>query len=165
MDFREQILKDIARIECEKIGKKVISQLQRRKDRLTFNENGYCFLSRKITGLKTVWDEICVQQNEAKFSVYWDYFDLTVNDYIEAELKKLPESIIKAIWLQTDKAFDEWESYESGEEEIRPLDEELVKYIAEEFVYEKARRWSNSRIENYLLNELYRDYEEFEPMF
>ncbi len=43
--------------------------------------------------------------------------------------------------------------------------DESVKYIADEYVYQKARSWRDARIEKYLTEELYRDYGKFEPMF
>lgn len=162
MDYRDRILKDIADAECERICKNVILKLRRRKDRLTFRENGYCFMSREETGLKTIWDEICVQTNEAKFSAYWSYFETVVNGYIEAELGKASESVRKAIWLQTDEAFRKEVNYECGEEEVEIYHDELVKYIADEYVYRKAWSWRNTRIDNYLLNDLGADYGEFE---
>lgn len=165
MEYRDKILKDIAKIECERICKNAILNLQRRKDRLTFREDHYCFMSREYTGLKTVWDEICVQKNLAKFSAYWEYFEIVVNGYIKAELDKIPEPLQKAIWLQTDEAFRKEVNYECGEEEVEIYFDELVKYIADDYVYEKARSWRNARIENYLMEELYRDYGDFEPMF
>lgn len=161
MNYRDRILKDIADAECEKISERVIFKLRKRKDQITFRENGYCFMSRQYTGLKTVWDEICVQTTEAKFSAYWSYFEIVVNGYIEAELAKLSEPLQKAIWLQTDEADENWENYECGEAEVEIDHDELVKYIADEYVYRKARSWRNARIENYLMEEPGRDYGEF----
>ena len=48
---------------------------------------------------------------------------------------------------------------------VNIIKDESVKYIADEYVYQKAWSWRNARIEKYLADELYRDYGEFELMF
>lgn len=145
MGYRDKIIKKFVDFEGERISRKVILALQKRTDALEVG-NYYCFTPRSESGLKNIWDEICVQQIEAEFSDYWSYFVLEVENLIEPEIEKLPEHIQQAIWLQIE---ENW-GYQEGEEmEIATY--QLVDYIAEEYVFERARRWSNKQI-NYFIH-------------
>ena len=148
MNYRDKIIKEVADFECERISRKVILALQKRTDSLTV-ANYHCFTpSRSKSGLKNIWDEICVQQIRCEFSSYWDYFVLTVEQLVEPEVEKLPEYIQKSIWLQIK---ENWH-YEDGEEMLIAINE-LSNYIAEEYIFYKARRWSSKRIDEYNENE------------
>lgn len=151
MDYRDKIIKQIADFECERITRKVILSLQKRNDSLRVG-NYLCFTpSRNESGLKNIWEEICVQQKSCEFSQFWDYFAFEAERLIEPEVEKLPEHTQEAIWLQIE---ENW-NYEEGDEMLIGINE-LSQYIAKEYIYFKARKWSNKRIEQYMDNEYWR---------
>ena len=101
-------------------------------------------------GLKSLWDEICVQQIEAELSDCWEYFEAEVERLIEPEIEKLPEPVKKAIWLQTEEG---WKVEDEDVGEFLIATSELASYIAEDYVFEKARSWSNRQINYYIHGE------------
>lgn len=137
MDFRDKIISEIADAECEKISRKVILALQKNVD---------CLMAGDDSGLKNIWDEICVQVQD-EYSYYWDSYVETVEGLIEVEVEKLSKSIREAIWLQTD------DSFESEDQNAVFTDQELSRYIASEYVFSKAGDWSNRRIHYYIYGE------------
>ena len=108
----------------------------------------YCFMLRGESGLKNIWDEICVQVIEAEYSDYWSYFVRTVELMIEPEVEKLPDWTQQPIWLKTDEGW----KFEGGE--FMFLIEDLTRYIAKEYVFFEAKQWSNSRITYFIENRL-----------
>ncbi len=134
MDCQEKVISEIANVECERISRKVILALQKMTD---------CLMAGSDSGLKNVWDEICVQVQE-EYSYHWDSYVETVEGLAEAEVGKLSKSIQEAIWLQTDDGFD----FEEGE--ISFLHSDFARYIADEYIFSKAGDWSNCRIHHYI---------------
>ena len=145
MDQSEKIVSDLAKQECEKIAGRVIRSLQKRTDRLSIGDY-FGFEDRSQSGLKNLWDEICVQLIEAEYSPFWEYFELEVMNLIQKEVEKLPSFAQKAIWLQTD---------ESDDPDLADgiYFDAVYEYIAKEYVYEAARNWKNIRIMRFLHGE------------
>ena len=137
MSQQEKIIREIADAECERISRKVILALQKQTD---------CLMSGGDSGLKNVWDEICVQIQQ-EYSNYWNLYVETVEGLVEAEVNKLPIRIQEAIWLQTETGWN------SSEENICIFHNELSRYIAEDYIFSKASDWSNRRIHFYIYGE------------
>lgn len=128
------------------VTRQVIAALQRMEDTLSGDDSG----------LKTTWDEICVQlQDEMSFT--WDAYDETVRAIVGEYVAALPKHEREAIWLQTDAGGD-WGGEEPERREAYPVfDEEIVEYLTREYVYAEAGRWSNTRIRAFIDRSSMRD--------
>lgn len=133
------IVRAVAEQAARRITHKVISVLQKMTDTLSGDDSG----------LKTTWDEICVQvQFEASFS--WDAYDETVRGIVERYVVKLPKNEREAIWLQTDAGMD-WDYEEPSDREANPVcDNDIVDYLTSDYVYTEAGNWSNARIRAFI---------------
>ena len=121
-----------------RIIKKTITDLRRMK--LT--------LSGADSGLKTTWDEICVQVQDGD-SFFWDAYDDTVKGLLGGYVEKLPEHERCALWLQTSEGYD-WKSCEPDErEDVVVGVDDVIADLSEE-LYSKAADWRNARIEAYI---------------
>src|SRR4051794_20690503 len=72
------IVKEVAAQAAERVSRRTISALQKRAETTSGDDSG----------LKTVWDEVCVQvQYERSF--YWDAYDETVRGFVAAYIEEL----------------------------------------------------------------------------
>jgi hypothetical protein len=87
-------------------------------------------------------------QSEKSFG--WEFYDATVRACIQADIEELPKHEREAIWLQTPRGSD-WEGQEDLLTESCPVNyDDILDYLLDEYVYDTAARWSNSRITKYL---------------
>jgi hypothetical protein len=155
MNYEKKIVSYVSDIACKKITKNIIRDLKNMKESLQ---------SGNDSGLKTIWDELCVQA-KVEYSVMWDAYEDTMLRMIEAEIdiQKLDKTVIGAIFLQTDAGGD-WEreiedKIEDGE--IKEWDQENVDYdiekvclyIIEEYIMKTAQDYTNKRIEKFIDND------------
>jgi hypothetical protein len=135
----EHIVWELADAEADRVARRVVRGLQK----LTGSK-----LSGDDTPLRDAWDEVCAQvQSEPSF--HWDAYDDTVRAYVEAELKRVPDTHLKAVWLQTDSGTD-WSSEDDCDgSKIPYVLDEVVGFVTSK-VYELAAGWSNRRIRDYL---------------
>jgi hypothetical protein len=133
------IVRAVADQAAKRITRKAIATLQQMTDRMSGDDSG----------LETAWDEICVQmQHEQSF--YWDAYDDTVRAILAGHAAELSKHEREALWLQTD-AGNDWDCKEPEDREAYPVcDDDIVNYLANEYVYGEAERWSNARIRAYL---------------
>jgi hypothetical protein len=133
------IVRAVADDAARRVTGKVIAALQRM--RIT--------LSGDDSELKTTWGEICVQV-QYEHSFFWDAYEETVKTLIEAHVAELQKYEREAIWLQTPAGSD-WDCEETAEREAYPVvNDEIVDYLADEYVYAGAGEWSNARIRAYI---------------
>lgn len=129
----------VAREAAQRITRKVIADLQRIKDSLSGDDSG----------LKTAWDEICVQAQSDE-SVFWDDYDQTVRARVGAYVTKLPKHEREALWLETDAGYA-WDLRDADDREAYPVNvDDIVDYLVQEHVYARASDWSNARIRTYI---------------
>jgi len=129
------IVKTVAEKAIQRITRKTISDLQRMEETL----------SGDTSGLKTTWDEICVQVQQ-EHSYAWDTYDVTVRVIVDGYVCDLPEHEREAIWLQTEPGCD-WDCEDPETRVPYPVfDDDITEYITNEHVYRSAERWSNERI-------------------
>ena len=107
-----------------------------------------CLTSGDDSGLVSVWEEICVQvQFEESF--HWWAYDYAVYDIVRWEVKRLPPSVLRPLWLDTIPGQD-WLIEEEGEHpDSAPY---CIDHVAEHItniVYNMAADWSNRRIRAY----------------
>jgi hypothetical protein len=133
------IVRAVAEAAARRIARNVIAELQQMAETLAGDDSG----------LKTVWDAICVQvQYEQSF--YWDAYDNTARAIMARHLDGLEKYERDAIWLQSRAGVD-WSCKEPEDREADPvLKDDIVDYITNDHVYEEAGRWSNDRIRAYL---------------
>lgn len=133
------IVRAVAQEASRLITRKVIRGLQNMKYTLSGDDSE----------LKTTWDEICAQiQYEQSFS--WDSYDETVRSYLNGYVNELPRHAQEAIWLQTDAGGD-WYYEDPDDRDAFPVcDDDIVDYLAREYVYAEAGRWSNTRIRAFI---------------
>jgi hypothetical protein len=133
------IVTTVAQEAANRITKKIIRDLQR----MTYT------LSGEDSGLKTTWDEICVQI-QYEMSFYWDAYDDVVHSIARGYITELSKHEREAIWLQTQEGED-WTCEDPEEREENPVfDGDIVNYLVHSYVYAEASRWSNARIRAYL---------------
>ena len=132
------IVREVAGVACARIARKTIADLKRMKDRLSGDDSG----------LKTTWDEICVQVQD-EHSVDSDAYEKTVRSMVSTHAVELVPYEREAIWLQT-KSGIQWDSDDLESREDSPVfDDEIIDYITTEHVFGEADRYVNSRIRNF----------------
>lgn len=128
------------------ITRKVINELQRMKYTLSGDDSE----------LKTTWDEICAQIQYEK-SIFWNVYDDTVRGCLAGYVEELPAHEREALWLQTEEGID-WAFEESEDREPYPVyDNDIIEYLAREYIYTKAEEWTNARIRAFLERARMRD--------
>lgn len=145
MDYKDRIIRVFAETTCERISKKVIRQLQKMTDEMQSGED---------SGLKNVWEEICVQVRFQQ-SIYWDLYVDVIETFIEGELETVDTNTKQAIWLQTDHGWDwayDYADYDDEQQQPPFRDFDIVEHILQSYVLSEADNWTNKRIENYLEN-------------
>ena len=140
MGYQENILRQIADRQCNRICRATIRNLQKLTD---------CNLSGDDTVLKNTWDEICVQvQSEESYA--WDAYVQTINATIAYEVEILPRPEQEAIWLRTPQGFD-WEiELENDPTSVPICLDDITDFILQDYVLSKASDYKNKRIVKYL---------------
>lgn len=113
-------------------------------------------LSGDDSGLRNAWEEVCVQvQGEESF--FWDTYQQFMHDIVLAELEKMPNRDLVAMWLQTDAGWD-WHSDFEYEHEDRERGtptapyglSDIADFIVEDRLLSMAETYSNRNIRAYL---------------
>ena len=108
-------------------------------------------LSGDDSGLKSVWEEICVQVQHEE-SCFWDTYVTVIDDFLTTLVDELPQDERLALWLSTDTGCD-WLA--ENEDADRNGDapgigvEDIVDELRSDLL-SKAADFENSRIERYL---------------
>jgi len=146
MPSETAIVRAIADRAAKRITRKTIAALQRRTDTTSGDDSE----------LKTIWDEICTQVQYEE-SILWDAYDQTARAFLRSYIEELPREERDAIWLQTDEGV-EWDCEEPTDREAYPVVvDHIVDYLAREYLYTKAGRWSNARIRAFIERSSMRD--------
>ena len=129
-------------LDAEKIARcishKIIASLQQLTDRL-FDESE----------LKTTWDKICVQIQDAEaqnWGVYYGIMRFTSLPFI----RELSNQERKLLWLRTDRGCCTIVDDEDDEADPEDYDEDISDYLINYHVFPKAENWTNPRIRSYL---------------
>lgn len=99
-------------------------------------------ISEDDSGLKILWDELCVQVQDEHFQ-NWDLLDDMVFDICNDKFNDLPECIQLALTYQT----HERKGIELEHGSISP---ELAAEMLQEEVYQYAMEYENPEIRKYL---------------
>ena len=141
MDYRDGIIKDIARRECKRISQKTILTLQKMKDGMQSGED---------SPLQNIWDEVCVQV-QSDYSVMWSAYADTIEGIIQCDVDLLDPPTKKAIWLQTE-GYTDWDE-EDDAESVPWSDEDIVRYILRAYVLSDAADWHNEGLSVILISD------------
>lgn len=134
-----KIVQEVAKQAARSVTRKVIAALQKMTNTLSGDDSE----------LKSTWDEICVQLQDEE-SGAWDAYDHTVRALVRSHIEVLPQHEQEAIWLQTEEGFG-WPWNDEAQGDTPPIvTDDLVNYLATDYVYEEAGRWSNRRIRAYI---------------
>lgn len=134
-----RIARDLGRALSRRLVLGCIRDLQRMQD---------CLLSGEDSPLRSIWEEICVQQQrEESFS--WRAYLETIAACAEWRVEDLQPYELDALWLLTRQGED-WDCEREDECEPYPVFRgDVVDYIQDE-VLSRANDWSNARIRRYL---------------
>ena len=133
------IVQDLGEKVCKRIAQEVIAGLEEMNDAL---------LSGDDSGLETVWEEICVQQ-QVEESMHWSTYDQMVRDFADGVIANLEPFELDAAWLITDEGSD-WSCEDEDSRESYPVrNRDIVNYVVENVVYEEARSSQNPNVLNY----------------
>lgn len=151
-DYPALTLKEaLARQAIEKLVPRAVRQLQQlQEDHL---------LSGEDSGLRDVWDEICVQV-QYELSPQWSSYRLLIERVILRLMQALPPTSLHALWLETE-AGQEWADEVEGTAASTapssptlgvdlPYDTDDVVVCLRDHVISAAGDWSNARIDRYL---------------
>lgn len=143
--YKDKIIEYVAEEACKKVSRKVIRGFQEMTEGMQYGDD---------SPLKNVWDEICAQvQGEQSFM--WGVYLDTIRQFIGHELELLDRQIKQAIWLQTNEGSDwEYDNEENEQEEdsVPFCEDEIVKYILQDYILQSAANWNNEQIEEYFDN-------------
>lgn len=108
-------------------------------------------LSGEGSGLKNIWDEICVQvQGEESF--YWDAYKATITAFYEGSVEDLKRHEQLALWLQTDSGLRWWDDHgeerDSGRTAV--VDVEDIGRHLWGYAWRAADEYENKRIRQFL---------------
>ena len=111
------------------------------------------------SGLKNLWDEICVQVQREE-SIFWDMYIEIIDSCIERQASKLKPHELMAIWWQNENLEYDTDSLSitktSDDDEPWDLEdnsytmEEIVTYVRESYLMQEASTYSNKAITEYL---------------
>ncbi len=127
-------------VVAERVARRAVRTLIKMRDCLTLGDD---------TGLVSVWEEICVQV-QFQESVCWDAYDYTVCDVVWWEVKRLPSSVLRVLWLETIPGEDWLIEEESEPPDSAPYGIDHVAEHITTIVYNRAADWSNRQIRAYL---------------
>lgn len=142
MNYRDKIISEMAGIECKRVSRKVVRELQKMTEGMQSGDD---------TPLKNIWDEICVQV-QGEQSMFWELYLDTVRFFIQAKIEALDAKTKQAIWLQTNEGLD-WAIDNEDRETMAFSEDDIIDHILHDYVLSKAADWTNKRIEKYLERE------------
>ena len=150
-DIQENLINEYARSAATIVSRKTIRAMQRVTATLSGDDSG----------LINAWDEICVQIQGDKSSLWYLYIE-TLENFVRMHVEELSECDLRSLWLQTEAGFGwQWDIENSDEDssparstpesQIIPHNiDEIVPFIVDEYILSKAGYYSNKRIREYL---------------
>jgi hypothetical protein len=135
----QRLLVELGERVVERLSKRCIRQLQTMP----------ATLSGPDSGLRTTWDEVCVQVQDQESACYSAYED-TIESMASLAVDGLSPVDLKLAWLVTDEG-DSWlrSDEEQRLEPFAPAPNEVTQAVMAA-VLEAAAAWSNPRIEQHL---------------
>ena len=133
------IIAQLAEREGRRIGQSTIRALQLMPAEL----------SGDGSGLKSVWEEVCVQE-QVQHSFSWCAYERTIEAIVGASVEDLPRYVLEAIWLQT-QAGEDWECEDPEDRDEYPVwARDVIDHVIVCYVRSPANDWSNARIRAFI---------------
>lgn len=127
-------------VEREELGRALVSRVVRDLQSMQ-DEAG--LLSDADTGLRDIWDEVCVQeQTERSFS--WAAYELTISGLIDGLLEDYSNNQLRELWRLTE-AGESWAA-ENPHAKTGLLNRDDIRQYLFDQVLQRAANYSNSRI-------------------
>ncbi|MDO9011627.1 MAG: hypothetical protein Q7U78_07435 [Gallionella sp.] len=147
MDYKDQqieiyraILQESSVVICRKVQQSVIRSCQKMEAEI-FGD----------TGLKSLWEEICIIVDEGEGDEYESCLD-TLDEFIREALDqiKLLDWQKSSLWLMTSEGID-WTfgSERMVENYCTWCQADVVRMIRDDYLVPTAMNWTNSRIRRY----------------
>lgn len=136
---------------AEDLAQRALARLERATIRELGKLRGDHLQSGPDSGLRDVWDEICVQVQDEESAVWWAYM-ATLEQVVVRLLNGTPRRALHAIWIDTPNGeawLEQMESEKSGSG-AGLYDEDDVVEVVVQGVLARAEEWSNPRIRRYL---------------
>lgn len=139
---QDQLFREYARTAANRYANAAVALLTTSKHSLLGDESG----------LKSTWEEICVQVQGEK-SYFWSAYEAAIHDAVLSSLFSIEEWDRRAIWLQTDAGWDWHWDLENGDisdnQEMPIDDEDIVTYISNS-VLQTALDFESERVCRFL---------------
>lgn len=124
---------------ASRIIKKAIADLK--------NMNSGEMLSGDGSGLKNVWEEVCVQvQDEQSF--YWDTYEEAIGGQLARYVELLDQEERLALWLVTEEGWDyvyDHHADDEGVDDVPVCEDDIVRNLKEK-MWSTAGCYTNPRI-------------------
>lgn len=161
MDFEKITALSVSFRLSEKICKKIAIQTERHFQKVNVD-------SISVKPMKNFWDNICyeIQREGGRGIGYVN--ELEVREYVYSLVKKLENYEFNAIFLQVESLCNglsnvrcigtiEPDRYEdinlsSEDNELSPVILEVIDYIAQEYIYKRAKGHTNKRLRKAILS-------------
>ncbi len=149
--FQETLIREFTGLAAKRVAERARTKLRKITDTLSGDDSG----------LKNVWEEICVQV-QGEESCYWQTYQEVMYDIVRAELESVSKLEKVALWLQTVDGsgwlcdIEEEEQNDSGSAKrtdvpAAPYDlDAIVEIILDEHLLPMADVYSNRNIERYI---------------
>lgn len=118
MSVQDELVRRLAVDARRRAADRAVTQLKRMRGCLSGDDSG----------LKTAWEEFCVQvQGEESF--FWDAYEETVKQAISAALLNVQQLDMAAMWFQTSSGWDWLAEHESGNELPDIFEPDVVDWV------------------------------------
>jgi hypothetical protein len=143
MRIEQHIVAGWARQLSDKLIKDSIAALEQ----MDANE----MLSGDDSGLKNVWEEICVQVQHEE-SIFWDAYVETMEGLLAGFVEVLDTDARMALWVVTDEGSDYVDDHNADDDGVRdvPVSEDEIVSKLKNGLLSAAANYSNSRITMFL---------------
>jgi hypothetical protein len=136
LDPHASVVADLAAQLTDRVAGKAIRGLQRR--------GGKDLLPGVKGGLKSAWDEVCVQVQKQESALSHMHV-VTLRGLIARDVEKLTTPELQALWLQTHQGEDWWTDLDESWDGVPYEVDDIVDHILDQ-VIAMAASWSNKRI-------------------
>ena len=144
MRIEQHIVAAWARQLSKKIIKGAIADLKKL--------NGSAMLSGEGSGLKNIWDEICVQM-QSEESFFWSAYLVTIDDFLRHRVAQLQPDQLLALWAVTNEGWDyiyDHHAESINRDQIPVCVDDVIRNLQGELL-SVATDTSNKRIDQYLI--------------
>lgn len=149
MEYRHplyRLAREHARAMGDRLARAAMRDLKRYTEGLGSGED---------SGLKNVWEEICVQvQGEESF--FWDAYEEMALGHLRSRIERLRETSRKLLWVPSDDALEwlaEAEDPDADAKEFRDIPlpdiDQLARYVFVEHLRPLAMEFTNGRIRRF----------------